>query len=144
MIEAIFPTYTHFQVGMIYPWPEPCASRDRDVYPIHVGSQRPRHVSRHRILIVEPLSRVITSINHRPLSAAVTASLICVPAARAICNDLGNLEALTFIFPGDKQNVSTHKRFLQTESYHGYLSSHLRWGIEAERRENAERYNQTL
>jgi len=110
----LFPTYTHLQVGMIYRQPESCASRDRDVYRIYVVSLHPRHVSCHRILIVKPLSHLITSINHGPLYV-VTVSLICAGSmALVIYNNLGNLEAVTFIFPGNKQNVSIHKKILQT------------------------------
>ncbi|XP_036141649.1 uncharacterized protein LOC105831153 isoform X1 [Monomorium pharaonis] len=53
--------------------------------------------------------------------------------ARVICNDLGNPEAVTFIFFFDnKQNVSTHKRFLQTANriIHGHPSNTtLKWGL---------------
>lgn len=118
---------------MIYRRPESCASRDRDVYRMHVDFLRSRHVSRHRILIVKPLSHLITSINHRPLFAVVTVLLISACSmVWVIYNDLGNLEAVTFIFSDNKQNVSIHKRFLQTADRisHGHPSSTtLKWGL---------------
>lgn len=51
-------------------------SRDRDVYRIRVDYQCSKRLSRHRILIVESLNLIITLINHRPLSAVITTSLI--------------------------------------------------------------------
>jgi len=94
MVRAI----PHLQVGMIYRQPESCASRDHDVYRIYVVSLHSRHVSCYRILIVKPLSHVITSISYGPLFV-VTVSLICAcSTALVIYNNLGNLEAVTFIF----------------------------------------------
>lgn len=130
--------------------PEPCASRDHDVYRIHVGSLRPKHMSRHRILIVKLLSYVIASINHRLLSVAI--SLIYVyPITWAICNDLSSLEAVTFIFPGNRMSQLMKKKIpANSRPYHSRISikHDVEIGIETERRENTERapsrYSQTL
>lgn len=83
-----------------------------------IDSLRSKHVSCQRILIVKPLSYVITSINHQPLSSAVTILLICACSmAWVIYSDLGNLEAVTFIFPGNRRSISTNKRFLTSTSF---------------------------
>lgn len=85
-----------------------------------LGYLCPRRVSRHCVLIVKPLSRVITSINYRPLSTAVTASLICsCSMARAICNDSANLEAVTLThFPITNKTLRPARTSFGSGSYH--------------------------
>ncbi|XP_011697314.1 PREDICTED: uncharacterized protein LOC105455576 isoform X2 [Wasmannia auropunctata] len=72
---------------------------------------RPRLVSCHRILIVKPLSHVITSINC-PLSAVVTVSLICACSI-------------------------WHEPTVSLADIHQSMT--VKRGIETERRENTER-----